>query len=188
MLVSVLNSGFDITLSDWRGIVNAAECPIWLDVHSLVLSRELHVPRSFLSVILWEDWAAGVTYLQVNRAELGCLLGRIGHELSDTEVNYFGQRAFDLGLRAVFVTLGKDGVWVLTPGEDRFIIPNPIDRVDDTTGCGDVFCAVTVKELVDGVGLFAAAESGVELATQATAVKGVEETFELVRRSLKSQE
>ncbi|MGB3861222.1 MAG: PfkB family carbohydrate kinase [Candidatus Aminicenantaceae bacterium] len=184
MLVSVLNSGFDITLSDWRRIVDAAICPVWLDLHSFVLSRELNVPRKYLSNIPWENWTRGVTYLQANRAELGCLVGLGGQGLSDVEIKRFGRKAFNLGLRAVFITLGRDGVWVLTPGSARLIVPSHADNVEDTTGCGDVFCAVTVKGLVDGADPFSAAEAGVELATRATAVKGVEETITLVRRAI----
>jgi sugar/nucleoside kinase (ribokinase family) len=185
MLVFVINSGSDITLSDWRRIVDAAECPIWLDIHSLVLSRELKTPRRFLSDIPWEDWARGVAYLQVNRTELECLLGRIGQDVPEKEINLFGQSAFELGLRAVFITLGRDGIRVLTPERDRIIVPSRVNTVEDTTGCGDVFCAVVVKELVDGMDLYSAAEAGVELATRATAVKGVEETFDLVRRTIR---
>lgn len=183
ILVSVLNSGFDITLSDWRRVVDAARCPIWLDLHSLVLSRELKTPRKFITRIPWEEWARGVAYLQVNKAELGCVLGCIGQDLSGKKIELFGQKAFDLGLHAVFITLGKDGVWVLTPECDQVIIPTHTDNVEDTTGCGDVFCAKTVKDLLDGVDLFTAAEAGVELATRAIAAKGVEETFDLVRRT-----
>jgi len=182
MLVSVLNSGFDITLLDWRRIVDAASCPVWLDIHSLVLSRELDAPRKYLSNIPWESWVRGVTYLQANKAELGCLVGRVGRDLLEEEIKQFGQRAFNLGLRAVFITLGRDGVWVLTPGSARIITPSDAISVEDTTGCGDVFCSVTVKNLVEGADPFSAAEVGVELATRATAVKGVEETDTLVRR------
>jgi len=184
MLVSVFNSGFDILLSDWRRIVDAANCPIWLDIHSLVLSRELKVPRKYLSNIPWESWARGVTYLQANKAELSCLLGRVGQEISDEEIQRFGQKAFKLGLHGVFITLGRDGAWVLTPGKTRVISPSQADNVEDTTGCGDVFCAVVVKNLMDGADPLSAAEAGIELATQATAAKGVEENATLVRRAL----
>lgn len=180
MLVLVLNSGFDIALKDWHRIVEAASCPIWLDIHSLVLSKELNVPRKYISNIPWESWAKGVTYLQANKKELGCLVDQVGQELSDKDIKRFGQRAFDLGLHAVFVTLGKDGVWVLTPGRAHVFTLSYTGKVTDTTGCGDVFCAVTVKELAEGMDPFSAAEAGVELATQASAVKGIEETLTLV--------
>jgi uncharacterized membrane protein YuzA (DUF378 family) len=185
ILISVLNSGFDITLSDWRRIVDAANCPIWLDLHSLVLSRELNIPRKFLSNIPWESWVKGVTYLQANRAELGCLIRREGQELSDEQIKLFGRDVFNLGTRAVYITLGRDGVWVLTPERTCIINPSQAEIVEDTTGCGDVFCAMTVKELVDGADLFSAAEAGVELATRATAARGVEETVALVRRAIR---
>jgi ribokinase len=93
-----------------------------------------------------------------------------------------------MGLRAVFVTLGSDGVLVLTPVRSHIIVPSGSGKVEDTTGCGDVFCAVTVKDLVEGVDLFSAAQAGVELATLATAAKGIEETFELARQSLRGIE
>jgi len=184
MLVSVLNSGFDITLFDWRRIVDSANCPIWLDLHSLVLSRELHTPRIYLSSIAWESWTRGVTYLQANRAELACLVGKAGQSLSEEDIKGFGQRAFNLGVRAVFITLGRDGVWILTPESDRIIVPSAKNNIEDTTGCGDVFCAVTVSDLVDGSDPFSAAEAGVEIATRATEVKGVEETITLIHRAL----
>ena len=185
MLVFVLNSGFDMILSDWRRIADAAGCPIWLDIHSLVLSRELKTPRKFLSNISWKNWARGATYLQVNHTELSCLLGRVGQELSEEDLNLFSRAAFEIGLRAVFITLGWEGVLVLTPNRARILSPSHAGNVKDTTGCGDVFCAVTVKELVEGVDLFFAARAGVELATRATAVRGIEETFELIRQIIR---
>lgn len=184
MLVSVFNSGFDIELPDWRRIVDAAECPVWLDLHSLVLSKELNILRRYLSRFPWESWAKGVSYVQMNRVELGCLVDSVEAELSEEEIRRFAQSAFDLGLLAVFITLGRDGVWVLTPGSSRLIVPSNSDRVEDTTGCGDVFCAATVKQLADGADPFVAAETGVEFASRATAVKGVEETFMLVRQAI----
>jgi len=182
MLILVFNSGFDIALDNWRRIVGASSCPLWLDVHSLVLSRELNVPRTYISSISWENWAEGVTYLQANKTELACLMGQAGKELAEEGIKRFGQRAFDLGLRGVFVTLGRDGVWVLTPLRAQRIVPSHSGEVVDTTGCGDVFCAVTANELSRGIDPFSAAEAGVEVAAQATAVKGVEETFTLVSR------
>jgi sugar/nucleoside kinase (ribokinase family) len=184
MIVSVLNSGFDITLSEWRRIVDAADCPIWLDLHSLVLSRELNTPRIYLSSVAWERWAKGVTYLQANRAELACLVGRGGQSLSNGEIRNFGQRAFSLGVRIVFITMGRDGVWILTPKGDRIIISSAVNNIADTTGCGDVFCAVTASAMVDGSDPYVAAEAGVNLASRATQVKGVEETVSLIHRAL----
>jgi sugar/nucleoside kinase (ribokinase family) len=184
MLVCVLNSGFDIALSDWRRIVDAANCPIWLDLHSLVLSGELNTPRTYLSHLAWESWARGVAYLQANKAELACLAGKGGKNLSDEEIGTFGQKAFSLGVRALFITLGRDGVRILTPGSDRTIVPSSVNHIEDTTGCGDVFCAATVSELVDGSDLFPAAAAGVELASRATQVKGIEATVSLIHRAL----
>lgn len=182
MLVCVLNSGFDISLEDWRKIVDAARCPLWLDVHSLILSRELKVPRKYLTDIPWESWIEGVTYLQANKIELACLMGQKGGTPTERHIEQFGRKAFELGLDAVFITLGKEGVWVLTSRKVRRIAASQAGEAADTTGCGDVFGAVAVKELAEGANPFSAAEKAVEFATQAIAVKGVEETFALVSR------
>jgi hypothetical protein len=42
--------------------------------------------------------------------------------------------------------------------------------------------------LAEGAELFSAAEAGVELATQAASAKGVEKTYELVRKTRSMQE
>ena len=59
MLIMIINSGFDIELEDWRKIVEAACCPIWLDIHSLPLAKRLNTPRMYLPLPDWKDWASG---------------------------------------------------------------------------------------------------------------------------------
>jgi len=91
-------------------------------------------------------------------------------------------------VRAVFVTLGKDGILMLIPNESvgaavdaRRIQAPAADRVVDTTGCGDVFCARTMSLLAQGVPLERAAEAGVVLASKAVGLAGIGETFTLAR-------
>jgi len=180
LLVMVVNSGFDMALRDWRKIADAAPCPIWFDIHSLTLSKILGVPRDYRAVPEWKEWVRGATYLQANRQEVACMLGRPDSRATDAEVDRFGREALDeLGLKAVFVTLGKEGAMVAVPGRSEKIGLSDAGQPVDTTGCGDVFCAAAVSKLAHNDDPFAATSFGVNLASGAASVSGVEKTYEL---------
>lgn len=180
-LILVINSGYDITLPDWRTVVEAASCPIWLDIHSLPLSKGLNVPREYRPVPDWQEWAAGVDYIQANAAEVAALLGEPGHRLEDKDLEHLANLAKERGTKAVFVTRGREGVQVLTARKTVLIPTRKAENVADTTGCGDVLCAATVARLRAGDDAFTAAAYGARMATEAVEVAGVEKTFELIR-------
>jgi hypothetical protein len=182
MLILVINSGYDLELSHWRDIVESASCPIWVDVHSLFLSKELNVPRKYVPMSGWEEWIKGISFLQANVKEVASILGTPDDVPSETDLSRFGEKAFELGVKAVFVTLGKEGVLVLKREQSLKIAALQAGTVVDTTGCGDVFCGGAVVKLASGKDPFDAARFGLELATQAVEVKGIEETFRLARK------
>lgn len=177
MFIFVINSGFDIELSDWRKIVAAAECPVWLDIHSLLLTRKLNSHREYLPLLEWREWVKGVNFVQANEKEVASMLGCPETMPLEDEMSRFGKMVFQLGISAVFVTLGKEGVLVMTPQESRKIVSPEVKRVVDTTGCGDVFCGAAVVKLAEGKDPFAAASFGLELATEAVSVEGIQETY-----------
>lgn len=187
MLILVINSGYDLQLSHWRDIVQSASCPIWVDVHSLFLSKELNVPRKYLPMGGWEEWVEGVSFLQANVKEVASMLGTPDDVPSETDLFRFGEKAFELGVKAAFVTLGKEGVLILKQGQSLKIAALQAGTVVDTTGCGDVFCGGAVVKLALGKDPFDAARFGLELATQAVEVKGIEETFRLVKEYRKTE-
>jgi hypothetical protein len=180
MVVLVINSGFDIKLSDWRDIVRAATCPIWMDVHSLLLSRELNVPRKYLPLSEWKEWSEGIDFLQANVKEMASMLGYPDKIPSEDDFSRFGEMAFRLGVKAVFLTLGKEGVFVMKPGKSLKMSAPLAETVVDTTGCGDVLCGGAVVKLASGENPFNAAQFGLELATRAVEVEGVDETYTFV--------
>jgi hypothetical protein len=182
MLILIINSGYDIELSGWRKIVDSATIPLWFDVHSLPLSRELNVSRKYLPLPGWKEWIEGVSFIQVNEKELSSMLGDPDKRYAEDEALAFGQEAFNLGVKAVFVTLGEEGVLVMTPEESKRIRSPEAKAVVDTTGCGDVFCGAAAVKLAEGHGPFTAAACGLELATQAVSLKGIEETYLLACR------
>jgi sugar/nucleoside kinase (ribokinase family) len=180
-LILVINSGFDISLRDWRRIVSRAECPIWFDVHSLALTLELHSARRYRPLPEWRDWAQGTTYLQANVKEVASMLGDPERIPSHDRLNSFGVQAFELGIRSVFITLGAEGVLTLLPGRTKKLGRAKAGNVVDTTGCGDIFCAGAAALLASGADPVEAADFGSDLASEAAGVSGIEATYNLVR-------
>ncbi len=187
MLILVINSGYDLQLSHWRDIVESASCPIWVDVHSLFLSKELNAPRKYLPLDEWREWVEGISFLQANVKEVASMLGTPDDVPSESDFFRFSEKAFELGIKAVFVTLGKEGVLVSKQSQSLKFSALQAGTVVDTTGCGDVFCGGAVVKLALGKDAFDAARFGLELATQAVEVKGVEETFRLVKEYRKTE-
>jgi hypothetical protein len=183
-LLLVFNSGFDLTLPSWREILGAARCPVWIDIHSLSLAKLVGVHRDYVALPEWREWVRGAAFLQANRQEVACMIGRPERWAERTEIDALAAAAFDLGIMAVYVTMGKDGVLVLTPGGTRMIEAPKAAAAVDTTGCGDVFAAAAFKALVLDADPFDAASAGAALAAQAVSAKGLAETFELARRTI----
>lgn len=182
MLVAVCNSGYDIILEEWRKIVHASECSIWFDVHSLALSKEIGCPRKYVPLPEWSYWVKDVTFVQANTMELSCMLGQPGKALAHEDYSTFGTRAFEEGVKTVFITLGREGVLVMSAEDSIKISLSDTVDVLDTTGCGDVFCAATAAMLMRGDDPFDAASFGVQLAARAAEIKGIKETFVLASR------
>ena len=181
LLLTAINSGLDIDRRDWRRVLDRLSCPVWLDIHSLALNPVLGAPRAYVAVPDWTSWTRGVTFLQANLQELACLLGHPERLPARDEVEALAREAFALEVKAVLVTLGRDGVLVLTPDETRQVRAPASRRVVDTTGCGDALCAGVVHRLVRGADIFAAAAFGVGLAARAAGLAGVRETYEMAR-------
>jgi hypothetical protein len=181
LLIAVINSGRDFTFREWREIVGEVKPPIWLDIHSLALSFVLHRPRSYRRLAKWQDWVGGLAYVQANEREVASMLGEPGAWPTLARIKRFGREALELGLRAIFITLGKKGVLVMTRDASRVLEPPAVRGIVDTTGCGDVFCAATAASLVAGADPVDAASLGVKLASRAARAAGVEETYALVR-------
>jgi hypothetical protein len=182
-LFLVFNSGFDIALSDWRSIADRAPCPVWIDIHSLALAARIGAHRDYRALPDWPSWVRGASYLQANRQEVACMMGHPERWADEGEIRAMAGLSFGLGQRAVFITLGKDGVLVATP-EDFQRVPAPAAAaVVDTTGCGDVFAAATARALIDGNSPVRAAEYGVKLATRAAGISGLRETYNLAFRA-----
>jgi len=181
-LVLVMNSGFDLEKEDWQKIRREAVCPLWVDIHSLLLEKRLNSARRYMAFPDWREWAGDVHYFQANSAEVASMLGHPESDLPQKDLRRFGKTALETGVRAVFVTLGEEGALVMTKNHARKIALKDNTPVVDSTGCGDVFCAGTVAKLVEDSDPFDAAQYGLQLASAAAGVAGIEATYELGRK------
>ena len=183
MLIFTANSGMDMDRSDWRRLVRECGCPVWLDIHSLVLTPVVGEPRHYRPFPEWRDWAEDVDCLQANLKEVACMLGEPERDPVRKDLLYFGKAAREMGAEEIFITLGKKGVFVMTEDRAELISSSAEDRVVDTTGCGDVFCAGTAAARAHGRNPLDSARFGVELAFRAAGVQGVRATHTMVRKS-----
>lgn len=179
-LVMVLNSGFDMVLGDWQRVKKNAGCPIWLDVHSLLLEKKIGRPREYVPVRRWRDWTEGTDYVQANKAEVAALLGRPGEDPTRAELESLGVQACELGSKAVFITLGAEGALVLTKKRSRIMTAVKGKSAVDATGCGDVFCAATVFSISEGRDPFESALYGMRIASAFAGLSGISEIYSLL--------
>jgi|Deesub1362B_J571_1020462.scaffolds.fasta_scaffold00002_53 hypothetical protein len=180
-LMVVVNSGFDFRLEDWQWLVKRLNCPLWFDIHSLVLEPVLGRPRRYRALPDWSEWARGVTFLQANQQELACLLGEPAKRPSLGEMISFSQEAASLGVQAVVISLGRAGVFLGEGERGEILSPPAVVEAVETTGCGDVLAAATVMGLKEGQPIKKALQWGMELAAIAAQVKGVVATFQSLK-------
>jgi len=180
-LILLMISGLDITLENWDKIKEKAGCPIWMDIHSLALSPELGRLRKYVSLTLWPEWVQGVDYLQANRQEVASMLGYPEKDIHEKDLYSFGESVLKQGIKAVFITLGEQGILVCTSQGMKKMRPDDSDSVVDTTGCGDVFCGAAVSMLSEEKKVMEAVRFGLKLASRAAGNTGIQETFKMAQ-------
>lgn len=180
-LIFVASSGMDMNLGDWKRVNAACSCQTWFDVHSLVLSRDVGRPRIYRPFRDWMDWTTGVDFVQANRVEAACMLSGPGEDPGEESLIALARLILRKGSRAVFITMGRDGVLILDPTGERRRRPQPLEEAVDTTGCGDIFASATACRLVHGENPAAAASFGLEIASRAAATAGVDQAYSLAR-------
>ncbi len=180
-LILLMISGLDITLEGWNRVKEKAECPVWMDVHSLSMSPELGKVRKYIPLPDWPEWAKGVDYLQANKQEAACMMGCPDKDPDEKEIADFGKSVLKRGVRAFIVTLGEEGILVLTSEGTRKMKPDQSSEVKDTTGCGDVFCAAAASRLEEGKDVWDAVRFGLKLASTAVGKAGIRETYKMTQ-------
>lgn len=96
------------------------------------------------------DQLANVDILTPNETETRILLGLPPDDPTSTDV--LAKRLFDLGVRNIVVTMGKQGALIVTPGGSERV-PAPVVKSVDSTGAGDGFNACLAVGLAEGLTL-----------------------------------
>jgi sugar/nucleoside kinase (ribokinase family) len=141
-------SGSDLSLETFRKIRADTSATVYTDIHSLSLGIDPQGRRFQRPLPRWENWTAQTDVVQVNLGEARLLAGNSLE--SDSQLLSFGRRLLETGPSILLITLGREGsLMITTSGGDAQVdhFPaHPPSRMQDTTGCGDVFLAAFVAE------------------------------------------
>lgn len=155
-------SGKDVSLKTLEKFRREYSGTIYIDLHSLTLGRRkgsqgaeryLRLPR------LWRRYVACADILQINRVEFE-LLSRQSFSPQN------GRRFFQcLGpnIKCMIVTLGDNGCMLFISNGEPKAVPlpaDPVTKIYDTTGCGDVFSAGFIGRYLESGNFIASAKSG----------------------------
>lgn len=114
---------------------------------------------------------ANTNILTPNEVELSQITGRSCN--TEAELKHCARQLFDLGLNALVVTLGSEGVFIATP-EKTERVPAFQVPVVDTTAAGDVFNGALMVALSEGRCLREAAKFGCAAAAISVGTAGAE--------------
>ncbi len=146
-------SGRDLELDAWRTLVRdwrRVHPTGWLqlDWHSLSLDWEVGRERRLRQVPHAFAWVEGLDLLQLTLAECASLTPRPPRRLEDAAD--FCLRLRKAGCRRVVISDGARGFLFSDAGGCRRQAAWPVDRLVDTTGCGDVLGAALLASLGQG--------------------------------------
>ena len=121
----------------------------------LQLSLDLQGPLRGKSLKIKEifSWLSHLAVLKLDRQEGMLLCGKI-------DLESIASRLHQAGADTVLVTDGSNGSWVCNSQTSKFIAARRVEKVKDTTGCGDLFVVSFLH--------FYRRHSLVEAATQST--------------------
>lgn len=182
ILVSPM-TGFDMRLPTLKKIKQESRCPIYLDYHILSLQRDRAGTRYLKKLSNWISWCTSCDFLQMNEFEAEELNG--GEVRTTKEILSFGEPILRRGVRSLCVTLGGEGVlicWQTSTGRimAKKLYAPKVERVIDTTGCGDVFAAAFIHKFKEGGKLLKSYKYAMELASMKATFSG----FDTFRESL----
>jgi adenosine kinase len=158
-------SGFDITietLDQLRMNLRPHRTPVHFDYHSLTLGVRGNNERFRRPVQDWRRWAFMMDTVQLNEQEMA------GLTVEGLGVERAAGHLLTLGVKGVLVTRGERGVTLFRNDHKKVVRKDiagvTVDRVLDSTGCGDVFGAAFLFQYVKTSDLAASAEFANRLA------------------------
>ncbi len=142
-------TGREIELPTLRGLRQAVQGPLIMDLHSLLLRTAAGGERVQFVPCDWPQWIEPVDGLQMNEREAALLAG-LAHPSIQALAEFAG-RLLNHGPRMVVITRGAQGAMAAirdSIGCHILVEPSSGPQAVDPTGCGDVFLAVMGLGLV----------------------------------------
>lgn len=175
-------TGFDIRLSTFKKIKQNARCPLYFDYHILSLGRDSLGNRFLQKRDDWLYWCINCDYLQLNKIEAELLYNN--PILSEADALDFSKNILNAGVKAVAITVGSSGAIICYRNEQdemesRHIAGIKVQKVIDTTGCGDVFAAGFIVHFIKTNNLLESYNFANRLAGLKTGISGIKELSEL---------
>jgi adenosine kinase len=144
VLVNFIN-GTELDLPTFRALRESAPALLHMDVHSKVARWDAEGKKSLVPFEGWADWMTLCDVVQMNEFECELVVGRKPKDQADFIAA--GKEILEAagGRPMVLITLGPLGsILIYRKAGRTYASPNPadpIEKVVDTTGCGDSFSA-----------------------------------------------
>lgn len=181
-----LISGFDISKETLSKVRANSESKIFMDVHSLVLSR--NKKRVFKKVKDWKQWAKSIDIIQMNNHELTFFIGKSPEANipeSTTIINGI-KLLLEIGINIVLITSGEKGVYIGCNDSIYFSKQPYKSTVKDTTGCGDIFSAVFITKYITSKNPLKSCQYANIIAGKSTKYKGLKKCKEVNDYTIKA--
>lgn len=150
-----LITGWDLELDAYLKLSQQKYAEMFLDVHFLVMGIDPLGKRFPKRPDNIQQWLSGARFLQMNEREFLIIAGEKVNELSFYE-NYLKPD------QVLLITRGSGGCTVLFKKENvvrkKDFPAISLKRIEDVTGCGDVFGAAFVSHYIEHEDVFTAVE------------------------------
>lgn len=203
VFVFVPVTDFEVPLETLKYIKENSNGIIVFDAHGPTNTLTIHGDRLMKFWVDRDRWLPYIDILKMNLEEANCSWFEKEYTLSELEGNeeiaveklpQFARHCLSKGLKALYVTLDSRGVMVYTLKNGVFheeLVPSiKVDKVIDTTGCGDSFAGgVAFGMLKDRNDFVQAARYGNVLGAQRTqgktfeVFKSLSETDQMIRNN-----
>lgn len=165
-------SGFDMEVDVVERAIEDCGGLKYIDIHSLSLGIDEDKHRCRRKVTEPHRWVEGADFVQLTADEAWSFYtGDWSKPETAIEV---GRMIPGWVKKACLMTMGAEGVHVFTSEGDFRVEVEPVPRVVDTTGCGDVFGASFLLKFLETGDLIESAKYGVNNAAQKCAFSGIE--------------
>jgi sugar/nucleoside kinase (ribokinase family) len=155
---------------------------IYLDFHSLALSRVSKNTRQFRHHPHWQKYTSQADIVQMNVYELRTLFPVRTDDWS--HISKVASKVLETGPKVVIVTRESEDLIVVRRDSNKIIemaFPVPsVTRIVDSTGCGDTFAGGFVSSLSRGSNIESCCRDGLAIASKKVTFSGINGFFKKI--------